>query len=94
MSTVVRWPGIQHPVLVDVDGNPVGVILDGTVYRLQVEAVLTDSDGLYVQTEVMGNRQAQAISYPELLAAAVRIESALDKINAQLADITGEDDPL
>ena len=81
-------------ILFDSDGNAVGVIQDGAIYRLQVEAVLTDVDGLNVDTEVMGNRQAQAISYPELLAAVVRIEAALDKINAQLADITGEDDPL
>ena len=81
-------------ILFDSDGNPVGVVQDGSIYRLQVEAVITDVDGLYVDTEVMGNRQAQAVSYPELLAAVVRIGAALDKINAQLADITGEEDPL
>ena len=81
-------------ILFDSDGNAVGVVLDGTVYRLQVEAVLTDSDGLYVDTEVTGTRQAQAVSYPELLSAVHRIEEALEKINAQLADITGDEDPL
>ena len=81
-------------ILFDSDGNAVGVVQDGSIYRLQVEAVITDVDGLYVDTEVMGNRQAQAVSYPELLAAVVRIGAALDKINAQLADITGEEDPL
>ena len=81
-------------ILFDSDGNAVGVVQDGSIYRLQVEAVITDVDGLYVDTEVMGTRQAQAVSYPELLAVVVRIEAALDKINAQLADITGEEDPL
>lgn len=44
--------------------------------------------------EVIGNREAVAVSYPALLAAICRIEEALNKINKQLADITGEEDPL
>ena len=86
----------QAPVLVGRLGNPVGVVYDaeGTTYRLQVEAQLTGSGGGAVASETTGTREAMAVSYPELLAAVLRIEAALDKINAQLADITGEDDPL
>ena len=57
-------------------------------------SLVVNEEGNISGVEIMGNRQAQAVSYPELLAAVVRIEVALDKINAQLADITGEDDPL
>ena len=81
-------------LLVDEAGNPVGVALDGEVYRLQVEALLTDTDGNSVSTEVIGTRRAQAVAYPELLAVALRIEHALQVLNAQLADITGEENPL
>ena len=81
-------------LIIDVDGNLVGVLFDGSVYRLQVDTTISDTSGNIAEVEVMGNREGLAISYPELLASVVRIEAALDKINAQLADITGEDDPL
>ena len=81
-------------ILFDSDGNAVGVIQDGAIYRLQVEAVVTDASGKTSNLESDGTRVAQAVSYPELLSAIHRIEEALEKMNAQLADITGEEDPL
>ena len=81
-------------LLIDVSGNLVGVLYDGSVYRLQVDTTISDASGNIAEVEIMGSREGLAISYPELLAAAVRIEAALDKINAQLAAITGEEDPL
>ena len=80
-------------LLVDDGGNPVGVTLDGTTYRLQVQAVVTDGTGATSDLELMGTRVAQAVSYPEMLAVLMRIERSLEKINAQLADVTGEEDP-
>ena len=80
-------------ILFDSDGNAVGVVLDGTVYRLQVEAVLTDGTGAIGGIETEGTRKALAVSDPELLAAVQRIGDKLDTVLAQLADITGEDSP-
>lgn len=57
-------------------------------------SLIINEEGDISNLEIVGNRQAQAVSYPELLAAVVRIEAALNKINTQLADITGEEDPL
>jgi hypothetical protein len=81
-------------LIIDINGNLVGVLYDGTVYRLQVDTTISDKAGNIAEVEIMGNREGLAVSYPELLASQMRIEAALDKINAQLADITGEDDPL
>jgi hypothetical protein len=81
-------------ILLDVDGNLVGVIQDGTVYRLQVEATVVNSEGSAADIEVMGTREALAVSYPELLSFVSRIEQSLERINAQLATITGNEDPL
>lgn len=81
-------------LIIDVDGNLVGVLFDGSVYRLQVDTTISDTSGNIADVEVIGTRKALAIEYPELLSAVTRIEEALEKINAQLADITGEEDPL
>lgn len=81
-------------VLVDADGNVVGVVQDGQVYRVQVESTIADSDGNVARLDLTGNRKALAVSYPEMLSAIHRMEESLEKINAHLADITGEDDPL
>ena len=81
-------------LLIDDQGNQLGVVLDGTVYRLQVQAVVADSDGTTSDVETEGSRAAQAVSYPELLAAVQRIGDRLDRVLAQLATMTGEEDPL
>ena len=81
-------------LIIDVDGNLVGVLFDGSVYRLQVDTTISDTSGNIADVEVIGTRKALAIEYPELLSAVTRIEEALEKINAQLAEITGDEDPL
>lgn len=81
-------------LIIDVDGNLVGVLFDGSVYRLQVDTTISDKSGNIADVEVIGTRKALAIEYPELLSAVTRIEEALEKINAQLAEITGDEDPL
>lgn len=81
-------------LIIDVDGNLVGVLFDGSVYRLQVDTTISDTSGNIADVEVIGTRKALAIEYPELLSAVTRIEDALEKINAQLAEITGDEDPL
>lgn len=60
----------------------------------RVEAIITSADGVYVDVESMGTREAQAVSYPELLTAVGRLAAQLETINRQLADITGQEDPL
>lgn len=76
--------------------RPVGHVINdfswefnGSIYRELEEDPVELAD-----LEVEGSRTAQAVSYPELLATASRIETWLHKIHAQLADITGEEDPL
>lgn len=81
-------------LLIDDQGNPVGVTLDGTVYRLQVEAVVTDGSGLTSAVETDGTRLAQAVSYPELLSLASGILDRLDRVLAHLEQITDQEDPL
>jgi hypothetical protein len=80
-------------VITDSGGNPIGVILDGAVYRLQVEAVLAEGEGS-AHIEAEGTRDALAVSYPDLLQAVDRLLVQLKTINRQLAAMTGEDDPL
>ena len=85
----------QSPTfLSDSDGNLVGVIYDGTTYRLQTESTLVDSTGTEVNVETTGTRAALAVSFPELLACLLRVEASLEKINAQLAEITGDEEPM
>jgi len=81
-------------LLIDDQGNPVGVTLDGTVYRLQVQAVVADSSGATSDLESDGARVAQAVSYPELLALASGILQRLDRVLLHLAAMTDEEDPL
>lgn len=81
-------------IIMDVNGNLVGVIQDGTVYRLQVEAKLTGTEGATADVETMGNREGLAVSYPEQLKVLERISAQLDIILNQLAEITGEESPL
>jgi len=82
-------------VIVDSAGNLVGVVLDGTTYRLQVEAkIIGGVSGVSADVVTEGTRNAQSIEYPELLAAVERIGARLDTVCAQLAAITDERDPL
>ena len=81
-------------IIMDVNGNLVGVIQDGTIYRLQVEAVVANSAGETADIEFMGNRAGQAVSYPEMLKVLERISAQLDIVLNQLAEITGEESPL
>lgn len=81
-------------LLVDSSGNLVGVVQDGTVYRLQVEGTITDGDGNTANVELDGTRKALAVSDPELLAVASGILNRLDRILAHLEVITGQEDPL
>ena len=78
-------------VLFDASGNPVGVVLDGSIYRLQVEAKISeDSSGLATELTAEEIR----IWQERLLVALERITDRLDTMLAQLATITDEDDPL
>ena len=45
-------------------------------------------------TEVIGNRTAVAVSYPELLIVLGKILDNLEKINRHLAQINDEENPL
>lgn len=81
-------------ILYDSSGNAVGVVQEGAVYRLQVQATIADIEGDVAHVETMGDRQAQAVSYPELLTVVVRMADQIDKVAAQLAAITGDEDPL
>ena len=81
-------------ILLDVNGNLVGVIQDGTVYRLQVEAKIAGTTGESADIETMGTREALAVSYPEMLKVLERISSQLDVALNHLAEITGEESPL
>lgn len=81
-------------IIMDVNGNLVGVIQDGTVYRLQVEAKLAGTEGATADVETMGNREGLAVSYPEMLKVLERISAQLDIVLNQLAEITGEESPL
>lgn len=81
-------------ILLDVNGNLVGVMYDGSVYRLQVEALLTGPGGVSADIESMGTREALAVSYPEMLKVLERIDAQLARLNAQIATITDEEHPL
>lgn len=81
-------------ILLDVNGNLVGVMYDGSVYRLQVEALVTGPGGVSAAIETMGSREALAVSYPEMLKVLERISAQLDRVTAQLATMTDEEDPL
>lgn len=81
-------------VIVDSAGNLVGVTLDGTTYRLQVEAVVASATGETAEIEVEGTRAAQAVSYPELLSTVESIGDKLDRILAYMATITGDEEPF
>lgn len=81
-------------VLLDINGNPVGVLQDGSVYRLQVEALVTGPGGVSAGIESEGTREALAVSYPEMLHVLERIDAQLARLNAQIATITEEEDPL
>lgn len=81
-------------ILLDIDGNLVGVMYDGVVHRLQVETVVSDPSGASAAIEATGTRLGLAVQYPELLAAVGRLEAALERIHAQLAEITGDEEPM
>ena len=81
-------------ILLDVNGNLVGVIQDGTVYRLQVEAKIAGTTGESADIEAMGTREALAVSYPEMLKVLERISSQLDVVLRPLAVVTDNADPM
>ena len=81
-------------VLVDADGNVVGVVQDGEVYRVQVQATVAGSDGATAEVNTDGTRQALAVAQPELVAIAYRVEAQLDELLRHARSITGEEDPL
>jgi hypothetical protein len=81
-------------VLVDADGNVVGVVQDGTVYRVQVESTIADSEGTTAEVHVDGTRRALEVAQPELVAIAYRIEEQLAELLLHARSITGDEDPL
>ena len=82
-------------ILVDDQGNLVGVLYDGSVYRLQTEGVIADSEsGVLAQVIQSGNRKALSIEYPELLNEVRTLTRKLDTVLAHLAQINDEEDPL
>jgi hypothetical protein len=85
---------IEGDVVVrDAEGNPVGVVLDGTTYRFAVDAKaqITDEDGGIVDVNTEGSRTALSIEYPELLSMVSRMSAQLEKILQHVAIITDED---
>ena len=77
-------------ILYDINGNPITVVVDAEGnYRLAVEASFSGE-----LTEVMGSRDALAVSYPEMLKVLERITSQLDIVLRHLAEVTGDPDPL
>ena len=80
-------------VVRDQEGNPVGVVLDGTTYRFAVDAKaqITDEDGGIVDVNTEGNRTALSVEYPELLSMVSRMSAQLEKILQHIAIITDED---
>lgn len=91
-SLVNRGP---TQVLVDSAGNYVGVVFDGTVYRLQTETAIADAElGTLAQVVQSGNRKALSVEYPELLNEIRSLARKVDKVLAHLAQINDEEDPL
>ena len=84
------WPA----VLYDASGNPIGVIADGSIWRIQAEAKIVGDSGVSADVNTEGARNAQAVEYPELLAAVEKLSAVVQTLASQLATITGEDDPL
>lgn len=85
---------IEGDVVVrDAEGNPVGVVLDGTTYRFAVDAKaqITDAEGGIVDVNTDGSRTALAVAYPELIVMLSRISAQIEKILQHVAIITDED---
>lgn len=78
-------------ILYDVNGNPIGVLYDGAVYRLKVDAVLTDGAGNIADVEQVGTRSALAVEYPLLLKKAEEILGELRVIRRHIQSITEEE---
>ena len=78
-------------ILYDKDGNPVGVLYDGTVYRVQVDTIISDVDGNVADIEQVGNRDALAVEYPMLLKRAEDILGELRIIRRHIQAITEEE---
>jgi len=83
-------------VVRDADGNPVGVVLDGTTYRFAVDAKaqITDEDGEIAGVVTSGNRPGLSIEYPELLRLLGRISGQLELVLRHMSIITDEEEPL
>lgn len=78
-------------ILYDENGNPIGVLYDGTVYRLKVDAVISDGEGNLADIEQIGNRDALAVEYPILLKRAEEILGELRVIRRHIQSITEEE---
>jgi hypothetical protein len=78
-------------ILYDENGNPVGVMFDGSVYRLQVEALISNADGVSADIEQLGTRNALAVEYPKLYMLQEEILGELIKIRKHLSSITEEE---
>jgi len=81
-------------LIIDINGNLVGVVYDGTVYRLQTETTLTDGAGNTADMELTGTRVGLSVEYPELLQEVRKLTEMMGTVLLQLADITGEENPL
>lgn len=81
-------------LLIDINGNLVGVLFDGTVYRLQAETTVSDGSGNIADIEFTGTRTGLSVEYPELLIEVRKLTSMMAVVLQQLADITGEESPL
>ena len=78
-------------ILYDENGNPIGVLYDGTVYRVQVDTIISDVDGNVADIEQVGNRDALAVEYPMLLKRAEDILGELRIIRRHIQTITEEE---
>lgn len=81
-------------VIVDSTGNLVGVVYDGTVYRLQVEATIVNAEGVSADILTQGNLNAQAVESHSATLLLGKILDELGAIRRHLEAITEEDDPL
>lgn len=81
-------------LIIDIDGNLVGVMYDGSVYRLQTDTLISDTAGNTAGVEFTGTRIGLSVEYPELLSEVQKLNAKMETVLTQLADITGEADPL
>lgn len=78
-------------VLRDTSGNAIGVVLDGTVYRLQVQTKLVNEDGDEIDFAEDGGQETLEVADQSVRDLLQRIFDELRRMNAMLAYATEAD---